>query len=156
MMDWNTWYHRMLDVLVGGLMIAIVVLTLLQVGARYVFGGAFTWSEEANLFLWAWMILFAAIRTEHMRIDFIVVRLPGKVRKAVSVLIAGISVFLLGLLCWGGIQMATLTSRDYYTAMSWLSVKWVFIGLAAGTALWAVALIRTMTRELRTTPTREG
>ena len=86
-MNWAIWYNRVLDILVGGLLLVIVALVLLQVGARYLFGGAYTWSEEGNLFLWGWMILLAAVRAEHMRVDFVVNHMPRAVRKVTAVLI---------------------------------------------------------------------
>ena len=140
-MNWAKWYNRVLDILVGGLLLIIVGLALLQVGARYLFGGAFTWSEEGNLFLWAWMILLAAIRAEHMRVDFLLKHLPRTARKVVIIFIALISLFLLGLLFWGGIQMIKLTQNDYYIALNWLSVKWIFVGLLISAALWAVKIV---------------
>jgi TRAP-type C4-dicarboxylate transport system permease small subunit len=155
-MDWSKWYNRILDFFVGGLLLAVVILTLLQVGARYLFGGAFTWSEEANLFLWGWMILLAAIRSDHMRVDFLVDHLPRPARKAAAALLGGLSLFLLGLLFWGGIQMVELTSSDYYTALSWLSVKWLFVALPIGTALWAVKIAQDTMRALRASDDGRG
>lgn len=149
-MNWAIWYNRVLDILVGGLLLVIVALVLLQVGARYLFGGAYTWSEEGNLFLWGWMILLAAVRAEHMRVDFVVNHLPRAVRKVTAVLIGLLSLFLLGLLFWGGIQMVELTRNDYYIALSWLSVKWLFVALMICTALWAVTIILDTLRTLRT------
>jgi TRAP-type C4-dicarboxylate transport system permease small subunit len=149
------WYDRVLDFFVGGLLLAIVALTLLQVGARYIFGGAFTWSEEANLFLWGWMILLAAVRSEHMRVDFLVKLLPRTAQKVTAAFLGAMSLFLLGVLFWGGIQMVNLTSSDYYTALSWLSVKWLFVGLMIGTVLWAITIARDTVQVLRT-PDQEG
>jgi TRAP-type C4-dicarboxylate transport system permease small subunit len=149
-MNFAFWYNRVLDILVGGLLLVIVSLVLLQVGARYLFGGAYTWSEEGNLFLWGWMILLAAVRAEHMRVDFVVNHLPRAVRKAAALLIGLLSLFLLGLLFWGGIQMVELTRNDYYIALSWLSVKWLFVALIICTALWAGTIIQDTVRTLRT------
>jgi len=148
-MNWAIWYNRVLDILVGGLLLVIVALVLLQVGARYLFGGAYTWSEEGNLFLWGWMILLAAVRAEHMRVDFVVNHLPRAVRKAAAILIGMLSLFLLGLLFWGGIQMVELTRNDYYIALSWLSVKWLFIALMICSTLWATTIILDTVRTLR-------
>lgn len=148
-MNWAKWYNRVLDILVGGLLLIIVTLVLLQVGARYIFGGAYTWSEEGNLFLWGWMILLAAVRAEHMRVDFVVNYLPRAVRKVVIIFIGLLSLFLLGILFWGGIQMVKLTSSDYYIALNWLSVKWLFVGLLISTALWTVTIFLDTVRALR-------
>jgi len=148
-MNWEKSYNQILDFLVGGLLLVIVGLVILQVGARYLFGGAYTWSEEGNLFLWAWMILLAAIRTEHMRVDFVVNHLPRAVRKLVTVLIGLLSLFLLAILFWGGIQMVKLTQNDYYIALSWLSVKWIFVALLISTALWGATIFRDTVRTFR-------
>jgi TRAP-type C4-dicarboxylate transport system permease small subunit len=155
-MNFAVWYNRFLDILVGGLLLVIVSLVLLQVGARYLFGGAYTWSEEGNLFLWGWMILLAAVRAEHMRVDFVVNHMPRAVRKVTAVLIGLLSLFLLGLLFWGGIQMVELTRNDYYIALNWLSVKWLFVALMICTALWAVTIILDTVRTLRTLNRKEA
>lgn len=154
-MNWAKGYNRVLDILVGGLLLVIVTLVLLQVGARYIFGGAYTWSEEGNLFLWAWMILLAAIRTEHMRVDFVVKHLPQTARKVVIILIGLISLFLLGLLFWGGIQMVKLTQNDYYIALNWLSVKWIFVALLISVVLWAMTIVVDTIRAFRAQASEE-
>ena len=109
-MNWAKWYNRVLDILVGGLLLVIVALVLLQVGARYIFGGAYTWSEEGNLFLWGWMILLAAVRSRTYARRFRgqppAASSHGRSPQSSSVLL---SLFLLGLLFWGGIQMVKLT-----------------------------------------------
>jgi TRAP-type C4-dicarboxylate transport system permease small subunit len=148
-MNWGKGYNRILDILVGGLLLVIVALELLQVGARYLFGGAYTWSEEGILFLWGWMILLAAVRAEHMRVDFVVEHLPRAARKVIAVFIGLLSLFLLAILFWGGIQMVKLTNNDYYIAMNWLSVKWLFVALMISTALWAVKVLDDTVRTLR-------
>jgi len=158
-MKWGKWYDRVLDTCVGGLLLVIVALTLLQVGARYIFGGAFTWSEEANLFLWGWMILLAAVRCDHMRVDFLVKHLPRAARKVAAGFLGAMSLFLLAILFWGGIQMVELTSSDYYTSLSWLSMKWIFVALIISTVLWAVTIARDTVRALRAsnpTPNSDG
>jgi TRAP-type C4-dicarboxylate transport system permease small subunit len=155
-MSWMKWYNRALDIFVGGLLLVIVTLALVQVGARYIFGGAFTWSEEGNLFLWGWMILLAAIRAEHMRVDFLVKHLPRTLRKVMSILIGLISLFLLGLLFWGGIEMIKLTQNDYYIALHWLSVKWLFVALLISAALWAVTIITDTIRAFRAKTEKEA
>ena len=148
-MNLTVWCNRVLDILVGGLLLVIVSLVLLQVGARYLFGGAYTWSEEGNLFLWGWMILLAAVRAEHMRVDFLVNHLPRVFQKITAVFICLLSLFLLGLLFWGGIQMVELTRNDYYIALSWLSVKWLCVALMICTTLWAATIILDTVRTLR-------
>jgi len=149
------WYNLFLDILVGGLLIFIVTLALLQIGARYIFGGAFTWSEEGNLFLWAWMILLASIRAEHMRVDFVVKYFPRTARKIIIVLIGLISLFLLALLFWGGMEMIKLTQSDFYITLPWISVKWLFVALLISAVLWAVTIITDTIQALRAQTIRE-
>ena len=59
---------RVLDASLAGILLLIVLLTITQVFTRYVIGTSFTWSEELNLLLWAWLIALAAIKARHLRI----------------------------------------------------------------------------------------
>lgn len=141
---------RLLDVLVGGLLLTIVLLTLAQVVARYILGSALTWSEELNLFLWIWMIMLAAVRAAHMRIDLLVDHLGPWAQRAVIVTSVAVCLFLFGVLIWGGTQLYDLTSRDYHIALDWLSVKWIFLALIVGGVLWAVRVLHDAVLALRT------
>jgi TRAP-type C4-dicarboxylate transport system permease small subunit len=79
--------NRISKVLLGMIVGSMLSIILLQVILRYVFRSGFSWAEEVTVFLMAWMtFLGAAIavkQAEHINIEMLVDRLPGKVRRTV-------------------------------------------------------------------------
>lgn len=143
------WAIRLLDLLVGLVFLAIIVITLVQVALRYLAGGALVWSEELNLLLWVWMIQLGAIKATHMRIELVSEALPRTGRLVLVLVLAAISLALVALLTWGGIRMMELTRFDHYIAIPWLSVKYSYLALVVAGPLWMLAIIAEAARALR-------
>lgn len=68
------------------LFIIITFLLTIQILSRYLFGHPLTWTEEISLVLFIWMIYFAisaaTLKRKHIRMDFILEKLPFKIKKA--------------------------------------------------------------------------
>ena len=81
--------NRIMNVLAGGSLIAMTVLTCWQVFTRYVLNNPSTWSEELVGYLFAWASLFGAslITGErgHMNIPVVVELMPAKAQKFFAV-----------------------------------------------------------------------
>lgn len=77
--------NHIMNVLAGGSLIAMTVLTCWQVFTRYVLNNPSTWSEELVGYLFAWASLFGAslITGErgHMNIPVVVEMMPAKAQK---------------------------------------------------------------------------
>lgn len=110
---------------------AVILVTGAQVVCRYVFNRSLTWSEEMAGFLFTWIILLgaaAAIRDgTHIRIDFILERLPKRVvaplRAASLILIA---VFLAATTVLGFVLVAR-TANSWSPALQ-LPINLVYYG----------------------------
>ena len=96
-MNENKWKKRLLtflnnfEVYIGTVIfLALTVLLFIQVITRYVFGRAFTWSEEVGVVMFVWLIYLgaaAAARTrQHLRIDAVLNIMPFKVKRVVLIL----------------------------------------------------------------------
>jgi len=127
-------FNRALDGLVRVLRLVIVlqaaaifVIAVLAVIARYVFGGAVSWSEEVPRYLLIWIsFLGAAIcvdRKEHIAFDILYSRLPRRpravLRWAIDLLILafGFVMFWWGIVFvedFGGDLMETLPFKNYW------------------------------------------
>ncbi|NIA72070.1 TRAP transporter small permease subunit [Pelagibius litoralis] len=119
-------------------MLAVVVLTVSQVFARYVLNSSIIWAEEANRLLYVWVILLAAVGADHMRIGLIADKPRLRPVLAQFGVIAGIAA--LGLVVWGGWTLNAVFSSDRYVTLG-LSKSWYFsAALIAGVA-WAIVLI---------------
>lgn len=137
----ETWGDRALDALLALLLLVIVSLTLAQVLWRYVIGTSFTWSEELNLLLWAWMIGLAAIKARHLRISMFVSAMPPNVQIALYAFRCALTLALLGVLFWYGISMVELTAYDSYVELDWLSRKWLFMSVPVAVVPWAAVAV---------------
>ena len=125
-------------VTVAGLMLAVTLLTLAQVIARYVFNSSLIWSEELNRLLFVWLVLIAAVGASHMRIDLLTDRCHLETLSKRIGLIAGL--VSLGLIGWGALQLQTMFALDRYITLG-ISKTWYFAAAIVSAALWAVTLI---------------
>ncbi|MCB1810011.1 MAG: TRAP transporter small permease [Candidatus Competibacteraceae bacterium] len=126
---------RLLDIVVGTLLLVIVIVMLAQVFGRYVLDDSLVWSEELTRLLHVWMVMLAAIKAAHMRIDLLLDRLPARLRQVAQLAGAALSCALLVLMIKGGLNMIKLTAYDRYTGLP-LSMKYVYVALVIGVVLW--------------------
>ena len=140
---------RALDASLALIMLIITVLTLAQVIWRYTVGTSFTWSEELNLLLWAWMIALAAIKAQHLRISMLVSLLPHKAQMVLYLLRWLLTMGLLGVLFYFGMGMVQLTASDRYTELDFISRKWLFMSITVCVIPWAAVATVRMIRALK-------
>lgn len=129
------WASRILDIVVGTLLLVIVIVMLAQVFGRYVLDNSLVWSEELTRLLHVWMVMLAAIKAAHMRIDLLLDRLPARLRQVAELAGAALSCALLTLMIKGGLNMIKLTAYDRYTGLQ-LSMQYVYVALVVGVVLW--------------------
>ena len=132
---------RVLDASLAGILLLIVLLTITQVFTRYVIGTSFTWSEELNLLLWAWLIALAAIKARHLRISMVVSAFPNNVQILLYTLRCLLTLGLLGVLFWYGLGMVELTAYDTFIEMDFMSRKWLFMSIPFAVVPWALVVI---------------
>lgn len=133
---------RLLDMVVGGLLAVVVVVTLAQVAARYLLDSSLIWSEEFNRLLYIWLILLAAVKPAHMRIGLFVDNAPAGVRRGLQVVSTVVQAVLLGLIVYGAWAMYELSAVDHFIGLD-LSVKWMYLApLVGGVLMLAVVLGR--------------
>jgi len=132
--------QRLLDGAVCALLSVIVVVTLAQVLARYVFGASFIWSEEFTRLLHVWMVMLAAVKAAHMRIDMLKDALPPPGRLALELFASLVALIVLVVLVTKAYALARFTAGDRYTGLD-LSVMWVFVAVVAGGSLWGLAIL---------------
>lgn len=124
---------KVLNLLAGVSLTAMVVLTSYQVITRYIFDAPSTWSEELVGYLFAWSTMFgAAIITGergHMNIPILVDRFSPSVRKLFHIF-AEIIAFLFSatILVFGGVQVSTLAMGQMTSSL----------GVAVGVFHWVM------------------
>lgn len=137
------WCDRALNAVLALILLTIVVVTLAQVLYRYVIGGSFTWSEELNLLLWAWMIALAAIKARHLRISMFVSAMPYRLQAVLYVFRWFLTLGFLFVLFRYGLGMVELTKFDRYVELDFIARSWLFTSIVVCVVPWSlVATVR--------------
>jgi len=123
---------RWLEHIGGLLFLALFVVFILQIGARFLFNQPLPWTDELAVVLYLWAILWACAfmvpATAHVSVDVLVNRFPPSIRAGLDTL---------GQLMLGGLALWALpASWDYVwfmrreaTAVMGLPLFWVFLPL---------------------------
>lgn len=143
------WGGGAVEVLAGGLLLVIVLITLAEVAIRYVVGGSLAWGEEMALLLWVWMIQLGAIRATHMRIDFVLVSLPARPAAVLGFVLDLVAIGLLAVLTWGAVQLIELTRFDRFVSLPWLPVNLSYYAVVVASPLWMAAIAARRWQSLR-------
>ena len=127
------------------------VITLWQVITRFVLEQPSTWSEVAARSLMIWMVylgLAVVLRSGTLiAIDVLMERLTPPMRKALSALIALVTLCVLGVMVWAGWAMASRTVSQSIAGLfnpftgDPVSISLVYAAIPVGAALSAVAVI---------------
>ena len=109
----RTYTNKMLEVLAGISLLAMVALTGWQVLTRYVLKDPSTWSEELVSYLFAFASLFGAAivsgERNHMNIPVVVERMGHKMQLLFGVAAEVVALlFSAAILIYGGIRISTL------------------------------------------------
>ena len=115
--------NKVLNVLAGVSLIAMVLLTCWQVFTRYILQNPSSWSEELVSYLFAWASLFGAslITGErgHMNIPVIVEKMEKGAQKALAIFGELIAFsFSAIILVYGGIEITKLAMGQMTSSMS--------------------------------------
>ena len=115
--------NKVLNVLAGVSLIAMVLLTCWQVFTRYILQNPSSWSEELVSYLFAWASLFGAslITGErgHMNIPVIVAKMGKGAQKALAIFGELIAFsFSAIILVYGGIEITKLAMGQMTSSMS--------------------------------------
>lgn len=114
--------NKILNVLAGVSLLAMVVLTCWQVVTRYILQNPSSWSEELVSYLFAWASLFGAslVTSErgHMNIPIIVERMGEKMQKFFGIVGELIAfAFSAVILVYGGISITKLAMGQMTSAL---------------------------------------
>jgi TRAP-type C4-dicarboxylate transport system permease small subunit len=157
----RTWLQRFANGVGGGLFLALFVVFLVQITARFGFNKPLAWTDEAAVVLYVWVILWAAAvmvpAREHVVFDLLWNSVGRRGRQAMTVV--GHSVI-------GGLSLWALPATwDYVTFMAregtpvlGLPFMWVFmpfvlllvaLALRSAWAIWQALRGQGLDTELR-------
>jgi TRAP-type C4-dicarboxylate transport system permease small subunit len=145
------WLWRALDsaeeVICYALLIALVVVTSLQVFTRYVLNAPFTWTEELARMLFTWIVFLGAAlllkRSSHISIDILARSLAPEPRRWLLVLSHLITLSVVGILAVKGFRLLQITGASESPA---LGIPWVYVYAAfpVGMSLMALRYARAL------------
>jgi len=120
-------------------LIAIFVTVVIGVFFRYVLNNSLVWIEEIAKFTMVWLAFIgspaAMDRGGHVAIEMISGRTKGTVRIIFVICIQIIIISCLVLLFWKGIDLAVKAIPQHSTAVTWLSMVWVYLAVPVGSFL---------------------
>ena len=89
------------------LSVFLVLIVFGNVVGRYAFNFSLAWSEEASRFVFIWVILIGSVlaneRWEHMNLDLLVQRFPGRAGKSIQLTAQLVMLAVLGFIIRGGL-----------------------------------------------------
>ncbi|MEG1609755.1 MAG: TRAP transporter small permease, partial [Bilophila sp.] len=116
--QWKLNGELLFELFCAAIFLGMIGLVFFNAFLRYVFRSSFPPSEEWARFLFIYITFFGAIeafyRNKHIAVDMFVNLLHGTTRKSVDVVASALTLFALGLLVVGGVQLV-LQTMDTYT-----------------------------------------
>lgn len=140
----GTLFDNVEEITAAVLLVAIGLAMGAQVVLRTVFAAPLSWPEELSQFLFVWASLLGAVaalkRSELIRVDLIVSRLPPALQAATRWLVLVLLLSFLCLLGWKGWQLAMRTS--FAAAALPITWAWAYAAIPAFAAIAAVRLLQ--------------
>ena len=130
-------------------LLVIVGICAINVTRRYIFGMAWSWAEEAMVYLMIYIVFAGAVtitwRNTHMRIELIIDRLPPTARNIAVLLGTLLTVVVLGTMSYFSSQVVmTLYAFDQKTDAlempMWIPQSFIAIGFGLFAVLAAMRL----------------
>lgn len=129
---------------VGGLVVTVFIVVLLQVGMRYLFSYPNPWSEEVSRFCFIWMsLLGASLAVEqraHFGFDQIMEGLAPRTKRFVGVFAGAVVLIFALLLITTGVVLIDLTMGERSSALN-LPVALVYASVPVAGVLMVVHLL---------------
>ena len=129
--------------LVGLLLVAITVLTIVQVMFRFLLDSPLVWSEEVARLCLVWMTFLGAAACcwdgTHLRVGALASRLPGRFGTALHVLNGTMIITFLGILVWTSIPLVEISNLYSIGALD-IPVSWFRAPVTVGGALMIALL----------------
>lgn len=158
------WYKRTIHVLAGGSMLALVVIMIAQVIARYLFNHSLIWAEELCRHILIWQT-FLLIGMAYERGDLVAVDIvPGLLRPRARLLLKVVMTIPILIFLWlmvvNGYSYAWRFDQQIIPALDFIwrsltgnnaaiSIRWVYISVSVGCALLALHMIFGLVAEIR-------
>ena len=158
------WYMATIRFFAGTTMLAIVIIITAQVIARYVFNSSLIWAEELcrYILIWQTFLLIGATygRGELVAVEIVPELLTPILRLALKMIMAVPILIFLWLMMVNGYDYSTRFRHQIVPAVDFiaasligrpvgLSIFWVYVSVAVGSALLGLHVIASVISDLR-------
>lgn len=158
------WYQTAMRFVAGTSMLAIVVIMIVQVFARYVLNASLIWAEELCRYILVWQtFLFIGLayqRGELVAVEILTELLSPRRKFMLKALVTIPVLVFLGLMVIYGYSYASRFTHQTLPALDFLwssitgrdlglSVRWVYISVAVGCTLLATHIILSLAADAR-------
>lgn len=150
-----------LELSLCGILVAIVLVTFIQVLFRYIFRLSLSWSEELARYLFLWLASLAAayaFKTKsHFALTFLVSRLGKKPRAVIETVVALIVSVFLAVFLWKSVEYTVSMAGQVSPSMQ-MSMAVPYSSLIVGSVLMLYYVLRNWWRDIhgRGEEDREG
>lgn len=136
------------------MILAMMLLTVYDVGARYFFGsplvGAYEYTEFLLVIIVASALAFAQISKRHVSVELLVARLPFGAQKFVNGLSGLVCLGIYALITWQGLKGAQMQWRNGVTSGAYSIPLWPFyVFLAFGCGILCLAFLADLLKLFR-------
>lgn len=136
---------KLFDLVAGLTFVAMVLVVCMQIFCRYVLKVSVPWTEELCRLLFMYVgflgTAIAVRERELIVVDFLLTRMPPKLRKAMDVLIWLFTTAFYALVFWGAVKMYGTTRNTYYATMPWVSNGMMYISVIVGMGASLISMI---------------
>ena len=117
----------------------ILIVVCVGVFFRYVLNNSLVWTEEVAKFTMVWLCFVGSPvvmrHGGHVAIELFTSRVKGLLKLAFIIFGQLIIILVLLLLIWKGIDLAVKALPQRSTAVTWLSLFWVYLAVPTGSLL---------------------
>lgn len=134
------------------ILVAIVLITFVQVLFRYIFHLSLAWSEELARYLFLWLAALSAAYAfktgSHFALRFLVDRMGTKVRGFVQSLVALLVSLFLAIFIWKAVEY-TVTMSNQVAPSTQISMLWPYSSAVVGGLLMLYYVLRNWWLEMK-------
>lgn len=153
------WLDRVSEGVATGFLALVVILCIAQVIFRYVLSISVNWTEELARAMFVWLAFLGSavtlIRNEHIRIDFLLRRLPGWMHTVGELIIYTLIAWFLYGVFRGSLRMIEVTRHMEMSAVPYMKVAHLYMIFPVSIVLMWIHLIRLSIRAVKKAPSQK-
>lgn len=146
-------YDTIISKCVSLLYIMIILSGFAQVVTRYVFSFSIVWVEELSKYIFVWLTFLAAsagvLSKSHIRTDFLVEKLPDKMKKYSYLSSDMLSFLYMGIFTYLVTKLMAIAKTDISSTLG-IPLSYVYLGMFLGSFFITINIVRVIAGDIRT------